>query len=170
MAEEKRCQETRAVHTNIILPKDTNSAGNLYGGQLLYLIDSVSAVSALKLIPGVRGVTASMDNVNFLKPFPEGNSLTIISYVSGIGNTSVEVFVKVIGENLEKQEKYIGATSFITLVYDVPAEEKETFRLPEVVPETLEEKYISAGYQERRKARLESIQIDKDVQQYIIVE
>lgn len=107
-------------------------------------------------------MTASLDNMNFLKPLPEGNSVCIESFVTGAGSTSVEVFAKIIGEDLITGERYIAATSFLTFV--ALPEDRDRFVMPKIVPETEEEKFICAGYEQRRAARMLQRQLDKELQ------
>ena len=107
-------------------------------------------------------MTASLDNMNFLKPLPEGNSVCIESFVTGAGSTSVEVFAKIIGEDLITGERYIAATSFLTFV--ALPEDRDRFVMPKIVPETEEEKFICAGYEQRKAARMLQRQLDKELQ------
>ena len=97
-------------------------------------------------------MTASLDNMNFLKPLPEGNSVCIESYVTGAGNTSVEVFAKIIGEDLLTGDRYIAATSFLTFV--ALPEDRDNFEMPLIVPESDEEKFLCAGYEKRKAERM----------------
>lgn len=157
-----RCRDTLAIQTHRIMPSHTNSFGNLFGGQLLYWLDNAASISQTRLT-NTLSMTASLDNMNFLKPLPESNSVCIESYVSGTGNTSVEVFAKIIGEDLLTGERYIAATSFLTFVA-IP-ENKDTFIMPDILPDTKEEKYICAGYVSRRAERMVQRQLDKDIQQ-----
>lgn len=94
-------------------------------------------------------------NLNFLKPLHENRSVCIETYVSGAHNKSMEVFVKVIGENLVTGERYLAATCFTTFVA-VPSHMNQEiiFLFPLVIPETDEEKYVCAGYKDRRKNRI----------------
>lgn len=145
------------------MPSHTNSFGNLFGGQLLYFLDNSASISMTRLT-NTLGMTASIDNMNFLKPLPEGNSVCIESYVTGTGSTSVEVFAKIIGEDLITGERYIAATSFLTFVVQLDEAEREKFVMPEIVPETEEEKYICEGYKKRREERMNQRDHDKKMQ------
>lgn len=157
----KTCRDTIAIQTHRILPSHTNFYGNLFGGQLLYWIDNAASISQTRLT-NTLSMTASMDNMNFLRPLPEGNSVCIESFVTGAGSTSVEVFAKIIGEDLLTGERYIAATSFLTFV--ALPEDRETFVMPEIIPETKEEKYICAGYEQRKASRMLQRQLDKELQ------
>lgn len=158
---EVTCKDTLAIQTHRIMPSHTNSFGNLFGGQLLYFLDNSASISQTRLTNSLS-MTASIDNMNFLKPLPEGNSVCIESYVTGTGNTSVEVFAKIIGEDLMTGERYIAATSFLTFV--VLPEDREIFSMPRIVPESEEEKFVAAGYEERKAERMAQRDLDQILQ------
>ena len=61
-------------------------------------------------------VTASMDWVDFLHPVRSSDCVSYESFVIWTGRTSMEVFVKVVAEDLISGEKRIAATSFVTFV------------------------------------------------------
>lgn len=160
------CRQTLVVQTHRILPSHTNSFGNMFGGQLLYFLDNAASISQTRLTHALS-MTASIDNMNFLKPLPEGNSVCIESYVTGAGRTSVEVFAKIIGEDLLTGERYIAATSFLTFV--VMPENRTTFVMPEIVAESAEEKYICAGYAQRKEERMAARRNDKELQTHLTI-
>jgi len=143
------------------MPSHTNSFGNLFGGQLLYFLDNSASISQTRL-SNTLSMTASLDNMNFLKPLPEGNSVCIESYVTGTGDTSVEVFAKIVGEDLMTGERYIAATSFLTFV--ALPENKDDFVMPKIVPESEEEKFLCAGYEERKAERIKQRKRDQELQ------
>lgn len=159
-----KCQDTLAIQTHRIMPSHTNSFKNLFGGQLLYWLDNAASISQTRLT-NTLSMTVSLDNMNFLRPLPEGNSVCIESYVSGTGNTSVEVFAKIIGEDLLTGERYIAATSFLTFV--ALPKDKDAFHMPKVLPETKEEEFICAGYESRRAERIAKRELDKDIQKHL---
>lgn len=151
MTKELLCSASKTISSQLILPCDTNSYKTLYGGRLMELIDSIAFISFAKHTRR-KGVTASIDELHFIAPLPEGDTLTIETYVSGTAHRSVEVFVKVIGETLATSQCYLAATAFITFV--IIPDEQETFVMPKVVPQSKEEIYVCAGYEQRRLNRL----------------
>lgn len=161
------CKDTLAVQTHRILPAYTNSHGDLYGGQLLYFLDNAASISQTRLTKNLS-MTASIDNVNFLAPLPEGNSVCIECYITGTGNTSLEVFAKIIGEDLLTGERYMAATSFLTFV--VLPKDKEKFVMPDIVPESDEEKYVCAGYERRKAERMIQRKRDQDMQKKLTLD
>jgi acyl-CoA hydrolase len=154
LTEARTCRESRVIQTHRIFPFDLNPFGYLFGGKLMTLIDDAASIAISRHCR--RGaVTASLDNLNFLKPLHDNHSVCVKCYVSGSHNKSMEVFVKVIGEDLATGERYLAATCFTTFVA-VPSHmnEEKQFTVPHVVPETDEEKMVCGGYEKRRNHRL----------------
>ena len=105
MEEIKHCKESIVIQTHRIFPFDLNPFGFLFGGKLMTMIDDAASISVTRHCR--RGaVTASLDSLNFLKPLHENHSVCVESYVSGTHHKSMEVFVKIIGENLTTGERY----------------------------------------------------------------
>lgn len=115
-------------------------------------IDEVAAIAAMRHSRRPV-VTASIDSIDFLAPVKMGNSICLEAFVSSTGRTSMEVFVKVISENLRTGERVLTATSFLTFV--ALDEEGKPTAVPAVVPETEEEHYLMASAEERKKMRKE---------------
>ena len=80
----------------------------------------------------------------------------------------MEVFCKVVGEDVLNGERYLAATSFWTFVA-LPREGEGDFTVDAIVPETEEEKFICSGYEERRKARLEQLGRQEALMEHITV-
>lgn len=111
----KHPQDTYNTTSELVLPNDTNTLGNLMGGRLMYMMDISGAVSAMKHC-NCPVVTASVDNVSFANPIKLGNLLTIESRVTRAFNTSMEVFLRVWGEDLHAQFKYLTNEAYFTFV------------------------------------------------------
>lgn len=156
---QKFCREARTVQTHLVLPQDTNSHNTLYGGQLMYYIDSCAAMAAIRHTRQ-SVVTASTDRLNFLAPIPADYALTLDAFVTGTGTRSLEVFVKVTGENLTTGKRYLAATCFMTFVV-VGKEIAQDYVVPSVVPESTEEISISKDYLERKQNRLRDLELEK---------
>ncbi|MGX7195347.1 acyl-CoA thioesterase [Enterococcus olivae] len=152
--QENFCRLSKVIQTHRIFPFDLNPFGFLFGGKLMSWIDDAASISVSRHCR--RGaVTASLDQLNFLKPLHGNHSVCVETYISGTHNKSMEVFVKVIGEDLVTSERYLAATCFTTFVA-VPSHmnEETEFTVPKVVPETEEEQMVCAGYEKRRDQRL----------------
>ena len=78
----------------LLLPKDTNGLGTIFGGVILSHIDLASAVEARKVAPN-RYVTAAMREVAFHAPVFVGDLVNFYTETRRIGRTSVTVGVEV---------------------------------------------------------------------------
>ena len=153
----KYCHESRVVHTHTVLPSDTNPHHNLFGGQLMEFVNDCGYMTFIRHTKR-KGITASMDNLNFLEPIPMGNVIRIETIVSGTGDQSVEVFGKVIGKDVLKGTTYLAATAFMTFV----TTDEDATEVFDIVPETEEEQFVASNYETRRKERLDILQADRD--------
>ena len=90
--------------TELVLPNDTNVFGNLMGGRLMYWMDIAAALSAQRHCNSAV-VTASVDNISFENPIKLGNVVHIQAKISRAFNTSMEIYLKVWGEDLKQQHK-----------------------------------------------------------------
>ena len=103
--EAKKASESFIVMNELVLPNDTNTFGNLMGGRLMYWMDIASGMAAGKHC-NLPSMTASVDNLSFKNPIKLGNIVHIEAHVCRSFTTSMEIYVKVWGEDLQKQEKY----------------------------------------------------------------
>ena len=90
--------ESRSEMTELILPNDANTLGNLLGGRLMHFIDLVAAMAAYRHAR-THVVTASMDHIDFIAPVHVGDLLILKSSVNRAFNTTEEVGVKGSEEN-----------------------------------------------------------------------
>jgi acyl-CoA hydrolase len=150
--EKKFMKETKTSKTTHVLPPDTNHHGTLFGGKLMAYIDDVASIAATRHARKPV-VTASTDSVDFLQPIKVGDAVTLEAMVTYTGRSSMEVGVKVTSEVLLTGETNVAAISFLTFV---ALEDGKPVVIPEVVPETEEEKWLNETAKNRaehRKAR-----------------
>jgi acyl-CoA thioesterase YciA len=81
----------------LLLPKDTNAYGTIFGGVILSHIDLASAVEARKVSPR-RYVTKAIREVEFHEPVFLGDVVNFFTETIRIGRTSVTVRVSVEAE------------------------------------------------------------------------
>lgn len=149
--ERRSMNQSLTIQTRIVLPGDTNTNNTLFGGLLMQFIDEVAAVAA-KRHTQRDVVTAAIDEVHFHKPILKGHIVTIEAYVSSVGTTSVEVFVKIMTEEPRSHSRSIAALSFLTFV--ALDEEGRPTLVPDVYPETEEQHFVYKDRKSRREARL----------------
>ena len=147
----KTAKETYAVTTEFVLPNDTNALGNLAGGRLMHWMDMVSAVSASRLCKRVV-VTAAVNNISFREPIKLGSIVTLEAKVSRSFNTSMETVIDVWVEDRVTGEKKKHNEAIYTFV--AVDQNGSPLPVPEVLPETDEEKKRFAGALRRRQLSL----------------
>jgi acyl-CoA thioesterase YciA len=81
----------------LLLPKDTNAFGTIFGGVILSNIDLASAVEARKTAPH-RYVTRAMHEVEFHEPVYLGDIVSFYTETVRVGRTSITVRVSVEAE------------------------------------------------------------------------
>ncbi|GAA4313101.1 acyl-CoA thioesterase [Compostibacter hankyongensis] len=148
---DKKAGDTIVVMTELVLPNDTNHFGNLMGGRLMYWMDIAAALSAMKHCNSPV-VTASVDHISFENPIRLGNAVHLEAKVTRVFTTSMEVHVRVWGEDAVKQHRYQSNEAFFTFVALDPNGKPQP--APGLIPETPEEqeRYKKALY--RRQLRL----------------
>lgn len=147
----KAPDESAVIMTELVLPNDTNVFGNLMGGRLMYWMDIAAALSALKHCSS-QSVTASVDNISFENPIKLGNVVHIEAKVSRAFNSSMEVHMKVWGEDALQQHKYKSNEAYYTFVA-IDANGKPR-SVPSIIPQTEEDIKLFEGALRRRQLRL----------------
>lgn len=147
----KKAQESFVEMTELVLPNDTNTFGNLMGGRLMYWMDIAAALAAMKHC-AAPVVTASVDNISFENPIKLGNVVHIEAKVTRAFNSSMEVHMRVWGEDAIQQYKYKSNEAYYTFVSLDPNGRPR--KVPELIPESEEEKRLFDGALRRRQLRL----------------
>ena len=137
--------------TELVLPNDTNTLNNLMGGRLMHWMDIVSAISAQKHCNRIV-VTASVDNISFREPIRLGDVVTLKAKVTRAFSSSVEVRIDVSAENIPSGTRIESNSAYFTFV--AVDQSGRPIDVPEVEPETDEEKELYSGALRRRQLRL----------------
>jgi acyl-CoA hydrolase len=144
-------RESVVSMTELVLPNDTNTLSNLMGGRLMHWMDVVSAISAQKHSNRIV-VTASVDNISFKHPIRLGNVVTLTAKVTRAFNSSMEVRIDVKAEDIPSNTITESNSAFFTFV--AVDQLGRPIDIPEVEPETDEEKVLFDGALHRRQLRL----------------
>jgi len=151
LVEGKPVSASYSDYTELALPNDANSLGNLLGGKVMHLVDLAGAMAAMRHSHCVV-VTASVDQMHFIHPVKIGQWVRLRSAVNRVFRTSMEVGVKVWLEDLVKGEMLHTSSAYLTFVaLDANG---NPVAVPPVIPETEIEiqRYEAAGL--RRDYRL----------------
>lgn len=130
-----------------VFPKDMNRHNTLFGGQILYWIDEVTSMTIRKY-SNLKFVTASVDSYQFIDAVYMDEILKITSYVSYVGNRSVEIFAEVISYSSQTSSERLVGLAFLT--FALMPEVKDFGKLEEVIYEDDLEKFVSQSYNDRR--------------------
>ena len=151
----KTVRQSVVVTATVMSPQDVNLAGNVFGGAIMKLIDTVAASVAVKH-SRANAVTASIDRLDFHHPVFPGDLVTCRASLNYVGKTSMEIGVRVESENLLTGEVLHTASSYLTFVaLDMSGKPTE---LPPLIPETEEEKRRNSDAAIRREERLKQRQ------------
>jgi len=155
---DKTVKETRITMSHVMLPQDTNPAGNVHGGAVMKFIDNAAASVAIRHTRG-NAVTASVDRLDFHNPVFLGNLLTLKASLNLVGRTSMEVGVRVEAENPYSGDITHTASAYLTLVaLDDNGKPRD---VPGLILETEDEKRRNRAAIARRALRMEERKKEK---------
>ena len=92
MKEIRDVEESRTQMTELVLPHHTNGFGSTFGGVIMSWMDICAAIAA-KRHARRPAVTASVDELHFLRPISLGDTVVLDAVLTSVGETSMEVHV-----------------------------------------------------------------------------
>lgn len=149
----KKMCDSQVTMIELVLPNDTNMLNNLLGGRLMHWMDIAAAMAASRHCHTVA-VTAAVDDISFHQPIHLGNIVTLKACVNRVFNTSMEVGVHVEVEDFETGEKKHANSAYFTFV-SIERSTGKKLTVPQIIPETDEEKIWFERALLRRQQRLE---------------
>ncbi len=147
----KKAIETLSITTKLVLPNDTNTLGNLFGGELLAWMDVISSVAAHRHCKRVV-VTAAVNNVSFRKAISQASIVTLEAKVTRAFNSSMEIIVDVYDEDPVTGERIKANEGIYTFV--AVDQNGGPIEVPELIPESEEEKIRFEGALRRKQLSL----------------
>ena len=149
--QQKNPKDSLAISTEIVLPNDTNTLGNLMGGRLLHWMDITAAIAAHRHCGRVV-VTASVNNVSFNQPIKLGDIVTLQAKISRSFNSSMEVFIDVwVEDNMRNKKVKCNEAIYTFVAVDQMG---NPIQVPALAPESEEEKARFDGALRRRQLSL----------------
>ena len=107
--------DTYIEDRNRVQPHHANNLGTAHGGNVLYWMDEVGAMSAMRFA-GQYCVTAHIDSVDFQLPLELGDIALIEAYTYGAGRTSVRVRVRAHAEDPLTGDREVTTESYFVFV------------------------------------------------------
>lgn len=103
----------------LCLKRDIGVHGNMFGGELLSIIDESAAAFACEICDTPHVVTKMMEKVEFCTPVKEGHMIKIYGGIVKIGNTSITLKIELRRYNVyTEQEKVACATTVVFVRVD----------------------------------------------------
>lgn len=100
----------------VMMPRDTNAVGTIFGGVILSHIDLAAATEAHLKHPG-KLVTVSFDSVEFKQPVFVGDLVSFFTETLRVGRTSITVGVSVWAQRSRSRDSLVHVTEGrVTLV------------------------------------------------------
>ncbi len=136
----------------LMTPAVANFKGRVHGGDLLKLLDQVAYACASRYC-GKYVVTLSVDSVTFKYPIPVGSLVTFLASVNYTGNSSLEVGIKVISEDIQSRTATHTNSAYFSMV--CVDDEGKPSQVPPLEPKTETEKRRYENAKKRKAARIE---------------
>ena len=150
----KHVSDTMIEQVYQVRPEHLNGSGRLFGGRLMEWIDEVAGLVAMRHAQS-NVITASVDNLKFIRGVYQGDLLVLIGKMTNVGNTSMEVRVDTYVETLDGMRRPVNRAYLVQVAVD---QKDKPVRVPGLIVETESEKAEwEAGIRRRamRKQRKE---------------
>ncbi len=143
---------SRGEISTLVMPHMSNILGDLFGGELMAMVDQSAAIAAIRHAGG-PAVTASIHRVDFRERIPVGSLVTCLAAVEYVGNSSMDITVEVIAERPSTGERRHTHTA--RLVFVAIDENGSPRRVPRLEPHTDDERarYLAAEQYRARAVR-----------------
>ena len=139
---------SRGEISTFVMPHMQNVLGDLFGGDLMGLVDQAAAVAAIRHAGG-PAVTASIDRFDFRERIPVGSLVSCVATVDYVGNSSMDISIEVYAERVSTGERRHTHTAHAVFV--AIDEQGKPRRVPRLVAETPEERERYARAEAHRR-------------------
>jgi acyl-CoA hydrolase len=153
-------QEKSLQMTILMTPDMANFSGHVHGGSILKLLDQVAYACAARYCRSYV-VTKSLDQVTFNAPINVGELVTFRAHVNYVGNSSLEVGVKVFAENLHNHTIRHTNSCYVNMV--AMGEDGKPTTAPELILEDEFEKKLFEAAAMRKELREEAVRRNREI-------
>jgi acyl-CoA hydrolase len=134
-----------------VLPQHANLYGTVFGGQIMAWVDLCGVVCAQRHA-GRPCVTAFVDDLLFRRPVRVGQVVRLRAEITAAFRTSMEVEVRVTGEDTVTGEQWPTLECSVTFV--AMSDELKPTPVPPLLLASDEDRAAHAAGEERRRVRL----------------
>ncbi len=136
----------------LVFPEHAGAPGQIHGGRMMEWIAQVGTMAAARVARGTVAL-GSMDDIDFLHPVRVGEIAILRAQVEYVGNTSLEVGVRVYSENVLTGERAVTLNSHLVFV-SLDADTRPRPVPDKIVPRDDAERAIVEAARQRREQRL----------------
>ncbi|MGQ0620725.1 MAG: acyl-CoA thioesterase [Panacagrimonas sp.] len=141
----------KTLTMSVLMTADmANFGGNVHGGKILSLLDSVAYACASRYCKRYV-VTLSLDQMFFKEPIHVGDLVTFKACINYTGKTSMEVGIRVEAEHIRTGRRRHTNTCYFTMV--ALDDERNPTEVPALDVDTDEERERCADAEHRRDQR-----------------
>ena len=109
-------RRSKIIMSQVMQPHQANVAGNVHGGEIMKFMDTAAGAVGMKYAKS-NVVTARVDELEFHLPIFVGALVTCTAEIVYVGRSSMEVFVNVEVEDLERdREPEKALSAYFTMV------------------------------------------------------
>lgn len=128
----KKLSDSFTTQVHILTQGNLNGYNRLFGGTLMSWMDIVAGVTARR--HSERNVTTvRVEDLEFKAPAHANDTLMITGHITHVGNTSMEVCVRVYVEALTGERRLINRAFFVMVALD---ENEKPVAVPGLILET----------------------------------
>ena len=119
MSIKERMKQAETHIFKAVFPNTTNHYDTLFGGHAMQLMDEVAFITATRF-SRKKMVTVSSSRIDFNRPIPHGTLIELIGRVARVGNTSLDIEVRIYVEEMysERREQAIEGTFRFVAIND----------------------------------------------------
>ncbi|MEP6895678.1 MAG: acyl-CoA thioesterase [Chloroflexota bacterium] len=147
----KPVSASRVTISQLMHPEHANLLGNVHGGWIMKLVDEAGALACMRHAQR-KVVTVAIDSMTFRQPIRIGDLIILNAEVTYTGRTSLEAGVQVLAENPLTGKQIHTNTAY--LVYVALDDEGQPTAVPQLLPETEDEKRKFEQAKTRQQRRL----------------
>ncbi len=121
----------------LAMPRDTNPAGDIFGGWIMSQMDIAGAILAREIANG-RVVTVAIDAMSFIHPVSVGDVVCCYGVCSHVGHTSLKIDLQIWVKNITECENHEKAERFLVTKGSYTYVAVDRFGKPRPLPESAE--------------------------------
>ena len=148
----KYADETEVRTTHWMMPEMANPMGNIFGGQIMALVDTIAYMCAARYAANPQCVTAAMDRLDLHEAVHVGELLTLVARITRTGRSSMDVEINAYAENIETGHVRLTHTSYLLMV---SLKDGKSAEVPRLVCRTALDKarFLQAQLRQEMQAR-----------------